>query len=86
MRIDLDHLPSDVAVLHRLIRDIAAVVEHRDGEIERLPVTIRKLQRAEFGRRSERLTSINSRSRSMTSTPTWPRLNPPMTGRRQPSN
>ena len=55
MRIDLDHLPSDIAVLHRLIRDMASVVEHRDGEIERLQLIISKLQRAQFGRRSERL-------------------------------
>jgi transposase len=34
---------------------MAAVVESRDGEIERLQVIIKKLQRAQFGRRSERL-------------------------------
>ena len=55
MRIDLDRLPSDAVVLQRLVRDIAAAVEHRDGEIERLRLIIRKLQRAQFGRRSERL-------------------------------
>jgi hypothetical protein len=55
MRFDLDNLPSDIAVLHRLIRDMAAVVEHRDGEIERLRLIIGKLQRAQFGRRSERI-------------------------------
>ena len=55
MRIDLDNLPSDTAMLHRLVRDMAAVVDHRDGEIERLRLIIRQLQRAQFGRRSERL-------------------------------
>ncbi len=55
MRIDLDNLPSDASVLHRLVREMAAVVEHRDGEIERLRLIIRQLQRAQFGRRSERL-------------------------------
>jgi transposase len=55
MRFDLDNLPSDIAVLHRLIRDMAAVVEHHDDEIERLRLIIRKLQRAQFGRRSERI-------------------------------
>jgi len=55
MRIDLDRLPSDVAMLHHLIRDMVAVVEHNDGEIERLRLIIRKLQRAQFGRRSERI-------------------------------
>ncbi|SRR5579883_398152 len=55
MRIDLENLPSDTVLLHRLVRDMAAVVEHRDGEIERLQLIIKKLQRAQFGRRSERV-------------------------------
>lgn len=55
MRFDLDNLPSDLGVLHQLVRDMAAVVEHRDGEIERLQAIIKKLQRMQFGRRSERL-------------------------------
>ena len=55
MRIDLDNLPSDTVLLHRLVRDMATVVEHRDGEIERLQTIIKQLQRAQFGRRSERL-------------------------------
>jgi hypothetical protein len=40
MRIDLDNLPVDTALLHRLVRDMAAVVESRDGEIERLQLII----------------------------------------------
>jgi len=32
---------------------MAAVVEHRDGEIERLKLIIKKLQRTQFGRPSE---------------------------------
>ncbi len=55
MLIDLDDLPSDPELLQRLVRDMAAVVENRDSEIERLQSVIRKLQRAQFGRRSERL-------------------------------
>ena len=55
MRFDLDDLPSEPALLQHLIRDMAAAVEHRDGEIERLKSIIKKLQRAQFGRRSERL-------------------------------
>jgi hypothetical protein len=55
MRLDLDNLPSDMALLHDLLRDMAAVVEHRDGEIERLQTIIKQLQRTQFGRRSERL-------------------------------
>lgn len=55
MQLDLDNLPSDTALLHRLVRDMAAAVESRDGEIERLQAIIKKFQRAQFGRRSERL-------------------------------
>ena len=55
MLIDLENLPSDPEFLQRLVRDMAGVVESRDGEIERLQAIIKKLQRAQFGRRSERL-------------------------------
>ena len=55
MRFDVDNLPSEPALLQHLIRDMAVAVEHRDGEIERLKSIIKALQRAQFGRRSERL-------------------------------
>jgi transposase IS166 family protein len=55
MRFELENLPSDTVLLHRLVRDMAIVVDSRDGEIERLQLIIKKLQRAQFGRRSERL-------------------------------
>lgn len=55
MLIDLENLPSEPEILRRLVRDMAAVVDRRDGEIERLQAIIKKLQRAQFGRRSERL-------------------------------
>lgn len=55
MRLDLDDLPRDVELLHRLVRDMAAAVDNRNDEIERLQAIIKKLQRAQFGRRSERL-------------------------------
>ena len=55
MRLDLANLPTDTALLHHLVREMAAVVEHRDGEIERLQTIVKQLQRAQFGRRSERL-------------------------------
>ena len=55
MRFDLENLPSDTALLHRLVREMAVVVDSRDGEIERLQLIIKKLQRAQFGRRAERL-------------------------------
>jgi hypothetical protein len=35
MQIDLNNLPTDTALLHRLMRDISATIEYRDGEIER---------------------------------------------------
>ena len=54
MRIDLENLPCDTLLLHRLVRDMAGVVDSRDGEIERLQLIIKKLQRAQFGRSSER--------------------------------
>jgi transposase len=55
MRLDLNNLPQDPALLHRLVRDITELVEHRDGEIARLRQIIKQLQRAQYGRRSERL-------------------------------
>src|SRR5205809_6326177 len=55
MRLDLDHLPHDTALLHYLVRDLAARVEQRDGEIEKLRLIVRQLQRGQFGPRSERL-------------------------------
>jgi transposase len=55
MQLDLNNLPSDPALLHRLVRDIASLIEHRNSEIERLRLIIKQLQRAQYGRRSERL-------------------------------
>lgn len=55
MLIDLEKLPSDPVLLQRLVRDMAAAVDQRNGEIERLQAIIKKLQRMQFGRRSERL-------------------------------
>ncbi len=55
MRLDLANLPSDIDLLHRLVRDMAAAVETRDDEIGRLQRLLKQLQRTQFGRRSERL-------------------------------
>ncbi len=55
MRLDLDNLPHDTALLHRLVRDMAAQVCTRDSEIERLRQIVKELQRMRFGCRSERL-------------------------------
>jgi transposase len=55
MELDLTNLPSDTELLQRLVRDIAAAVDHRDTEIERLKSIIKQLQRMQFGRSSERI-------------------------------
>jgi transposase len=62
MQFDLNDLPSDTALLQRLVREMASTVEQRndeieqrDDEIERLQLIIKQLQRAQFGRRSERI-------------------------------
>jgi transposase len=55
MHLDLGNLPSDICLLHRLVRDMAVVVETRDDEIDRLQRLIKQLQHARFGRRSEQL-------------------------------
>src|SRR5262249_58844999 len=55
MQLDLNNLPSDTVLLHHLVRDMASLVERRDGEIDRLQLIIKQLQRARFGRRSERI-------------------------------
>jgi transposase len=62
MNIDLAALPSDVDTLHQLVRDLAARVAddqselaQAQAEIERLKLIIRRFQRAQFGRRSERI-------------------------------
>ncbi len=52
MRLDLENLPPDIDLLHRLVRDMAAVVETRDDEIGRLQRLIKQHQRAQFGRPS----------------------------------
>ena len=62
MNLDLTALPSDVDALHRLVHDLAAQISadrseltQAQAEIERLRLIIRKLQRSQFGRRSERI-------------------------------
>ena len=50
MRLDLENLPTDTALLHQLVREMAGFVGERDGEIERLKAIIKQLQRAQFGR------------------------------------
>jgi hypothetical protein len=35
MRLNLDDLPRDTALLHRLVRDLVAEKDQRDSEIDR---------------------------------------------------
>ncbi len=55
MRIALDNLPTDVTLLHQLVRDMAGALDESGIEAERLRLIIRQFQRASFGRRSEQL-------------------------------
>jgi len=62
MRFDLENLPHDTVLLHRLVRDMAAQLEAdrtqlaaAQAELEKLHLIIKKFQRMQFGRRSERL-------------------------------
>lgn len=58
MSLDLAALPTDVDVLHRLVRELAAQPANEGtelararAEVERLRSIIQRLQRAQFGRR-----------------------------------
>ena len=57
MRIDLDNLPDDPALLQQIVRHVV----HEHGELQaqndKLALLIRRLVRHQFGRRSERLTA-----------------------------
>jgi transposase len=62
VNLDLAALPTDVDALHRLVRDLAAqAVDERAelaqarAEVEHLRLIVQRLQRAQFGRRSEQL-------------------------------
>lgn len=62
MNLDLTALPVDVGALHRLVRELAAQVTDDDArlvaaqaEVARLRLIIQRLQRSQFGRRSERI-------------------------------
>jgi transposase len=62
VNLDLTALPVDVDALHRLVCELAAQVADDDAElaaarteVERLRLIIQRLQRTQFGRRSERL-------------------------------
>ena len=62
MRIDLAALPSDIDTLRQLVRYLAAQMAgdqtelaQARSEVERLRLIIQRLQRSQFGRRSERI-------------------------------
>jgi transposase len=62
MRVDLNDLPRDIALLHGLVRDLVGEIESKQtllseaqAEAERLRLILKQLQRLQFGRRSERL-------------------------------
>ncbi len=59
MEIDLAALPADVETLRQMVRSLAtertAALAEAQAEIERLRLTLQKLQRNQFGRRAERL-------------------------------
>jgi transposase len=55
MQIDLAELPSDPALLQQVVRELAEALASRDAEVERLRQLIKRLQRSQFGRRSEQL-------------------------------
>ncbi len=62
MNIDLATLPVEVDALHRLVCDLAAQMAgertelaQAQAEVERLRLIIQRLQRMQFGRRSERI-------------------------------
>jgi transposase len=62
VNINLATLPSDIDTLHRLVRDLAAQMAgdqtelaQAQAEVKRLKLIIHRLQRSQFGRRSERI-------------------------------
>jgi transposase len=64
VNLDLTALPIDVDALHRLVRELATQaaddrteLTQARAEVERLRLIIQRLQRTQFGRRSERLGS-----------------------------
>jgi len=63
MNIDLAALPDDVKMLQQMVRSLAVerttALAAAQSEIERLRLIVQKLQRNQFGRRSERLDTIS---------------------------
>ena len=54
MRFDLDNLPTDIPLLHQVVRDLAEAVMQKDAELEKLQHILSLLKRRQFGRSSEK--------------------------------
>lgn len=55
MKIDLRNLPCDIDTLHRLVRDMATIIDGHKDQLDHMHGIIKQLQRAQYGRRSEQL-------------------------------
>lgn len=55
MKIKLDGIPEDPALLRQLVEQLVVLVEKQSRDIERQKQTIEKLQRLQFGSKSEKL-------------------------------
>jgi transposase len=57
VRIDLDNLPDDPALLQRMLRQVVHEHDELQAQNDKLALLIRRLVRHQFGRRSEQLTA-----------------------------
>ncbi|HSG27786.1 MAG TPA: hypothetical protein VLA34_04840, partial [Candidatus Krumholzibacterium sp.] len=55
MKIDLEHLPQDPALLQSMLLDLLSTLKEQRREIDTLKHQLSLLQRHQFGRRSEQL-------------------------------
>ncbi len=53
MRLDLNALPTDIPLLHTLVRELVESLESERGRAEQLAHQLKNLQRRHFGRKSE---------------------------------
>ena len=56
--LDLDHLPDDPALLHQLILDLISTLQSQQSDIEKLRHQLNRLQRYQFGSKSERFEAL----------------------------
>ena len=55
MKLDLQTLPNDLALSHQIIIDLLSTLDAKERRIENLMYQLQKLQRYQFGRKSERI-------------------------------